>query len=50
MSLSTNFIGHITMGSFMAKGNQCIQLVKVLLCKLPTIDKPHSHIRIRSMV
>ena len=27
------------MGSLVGRGNQCIQLVKVLYCKLPTIDK-----------
>ena len=27
------------MGSFMGRGNQYIQLVKVLYCKLPTISK-----------
>ena len=31
--------GHITTGSFVGKGNQYIQLVKVLYCKLPTIGK-----------
>ena len=31
--------GHITMGSFMGRGNQYIQLVKVLYCKLLTNDK-----------
>ena len=30
---------HITMGSFKDRGNQYIQLVKVLYCKLPTISK-----------
>ena len=34
-SLSAHCIGHITMGSFMGRGNQYIQLVKVLQCKLP---------------
>ena len=28
--------GHITMGSLKGRGNQYIQLVKVLYCKLPT--------------
>ena len=28
--------GHITTGSFMGRGNQYIQLVKVLYCKLLT--------------
>ena len=31
--------GHITVGSFVGRGNQYIQLVKVLYCKLPTISK-----------
>ena len=31
--------GHITMDSFVGKGNQYIQLVKVLYCKLPTNGK-----------
>ena len=31
--------GHITMGSFMGRGNQYIQLVKVLYCKLLPIGK-----------
>ena len=31
--------GHIRTGSFVARGNQYIQLVKVLYCKLPTICK-----------
>ena len=39
MSLSTHCIGHITMGSFMGRGNQYIQLVKVLYCKLLTNGK-----------
>ena len=29
-------IGHITTGSFIGRGNQYIQLVKVLYCKLLT--------------
>ena len=29
-----NWTGHIMMGSFMVRGNQYIQLVKVLYCKL----------------
>ena len=29
--------GHITKGSFTGRGNQCIQLVRVLYCKLLTI-------------
>ena len=39
MSLSTHCIGHIMMGSFTGRGNQYIQLVKVLYCKLPTNGK-----------
>ena len=31
--------GHIMAGSFMGRGNQYIQLVKVLYCKLLTISK-----------
>ena len=31
--------GHITMGSWKGRGNQCIQLVMVLYCKLPTNGK-----------
>ena len=31
--------GHITMGNWEGRGNQYIQLVKVLYCKLPTIGK-----------
>ena len=31
--------GHITTGSFVGRGNQYIQLVKVLYYKLPTIGK-----------
>ena len=38
-SLSTHCIGHISTGSFMDRGNQYIQLVKVLYCKLPTNGK-----------
>ena len=30
--------GHIMMGSFMGRGNQCIKLDKDLYCKLPTIS------------
>ena len=36
MSLSTHSTSHITMGSFIGRGNQYLQLVKVLYCKLPT--------------
>ena len=32
-------IGHITTGSWKDRGNQYIQLVKVLYCKLPTNSK-----------
>ena len=38
-SLSTHCIGHITTCSYMGKGNQFIQLVKALYCKLPTKGK-----------
>ena len=31
--------GHIKMGSFVTRKNQYIQLVKILYCKVPTIDK-----------
>ena len=31
--------GHIMTGSFMGRGNQYIQLVKVLYCKLPINSK-----------
>ena len=31
--------GHIMTGSFVARGNQYTQLVKVLYCKLPTMGK-----------
>ena len=31
--------GHITTGSWKGRGNQYIQLVKVLYCKLPTNSK-----------
>ena len=31
--------GHIRMGSFMGRGDQYIQFVKVLYCKLPTSSK-----------
>ena len=31
--------GHITMGSFVGRGNQYIQLVKFLYCKLSTVGK-----------
>ena len=41
--------GHVTTGSFVGRGNQYIQLVKVLYCKLPTIGKqvPNYHIKSR---
>ena len=32
-------IGDITMVNFMGRGNEYIQLLKVMYCKLPTIDK-----------
>ena len=32
-------IGHITMGSWKGRGNQYIQFVRVLYCKLPTNGK-----------
>ena len=38
-SLSPHCKGHITTWRFMGRGNQYIQLVKVLYCKLPTIGK-----------
>ena len=31
--------GHITTGSFVGRGDQYIQLIKVLYCKLPAIGK-----------
>ena len=34
MSLSIHCIGHTTTGSFMGRGNQYKELVKVLYCKL----------------
>ena len=34
-----HYTGHIMMGSFVGRGNQYTQLVKVLYCKLPTIGK-----------
>ena len=37
--IAFNTTGHITFGSFVGRGNQYIQLVKVLHCKLPTISK-----------
>ena len=36
--------GHITTGSWKGRGNQYIQLVKVLYCKLPAKDKPLSYL------
>ena len=39
MSLSTHCIGHIIMGSWKGRGNQYIQLVKFLYCKLLTNGK-----------
>ena len=38
-SISTQCIGYITMGSFMGRGDQYIQLVKVLYCKQSTNGK-----------
>ena len=38
-SLSRYCIGHFTMGSFIGRRNQYIQLAKVLYCKLPTNGK-----------
>ena len=38
-SRSTHCIGYIKTGSFMGRGNQYIQLVKVLYCKLSTNSK-----------
>ena len=34
-----NCIGHITTGSWKGRGNQYIQFVRVLYCKLPTNSK-----------
>ena len=34
-----HYTGHITMGSWKGRGNQYIQFVRVLYCKLPTNDK-----------
>ena len=39
MSLSTHCLGHIMTGSFEGSGNQYMQLVKVLYCKLPINSK-----------
>ena len=47
-SLSTLMMEcHVMMDSFVGRGNQYIQLVKILYCKLLTIGKqlPLSHIR-----
>ena len=38
-SLATHCIGHIMTGSVVGRGNQYIQLVKALYCKLPTNAK-----------
>ena len=38
-SLSTHCIGDSTTGSWEGRGNQYIQLVKVLYCKLPANGK-----------
>ena len=37
--VSAHCTGHISTGSFMGRGNQYIQLVNVLYCKLPTNGK-----------
>ena len=37
--------GHITTGSWKGRGNQYIQFVRVLYCKLPTNGKQLSHLR-----
>ena len=37
--ISRHCTGHITTGSWKGRGNQYIQLVKVLYCKLPTNGK-----------
>ena len=34
-----HYTGHITTGSFVGRGNQYIQLAKVLYCKLSTISR-----------
>ena len=39
MPLSTLYTGHITTGSFVGNGNQCIVLASVLYSKLTTIGK-----------
>ena len=39
-SLYTHCISHIMTGSFMGRGNQYIQLIKVLYCKLSNNGKP----------
>ena len=36
--------GHITTGSWKGRGNQYIQLVKVLYCQLPNNGKQLSHL------
>ena len=38
-NMAFNTLCHITTGSFMGRGNQYIQLVKFLYCKLPTNGK-----------
>ena len=39
IAFNTIQVGHITTGSWEGRGNQCIQLVKFLYCKLPTNGK-----------
>ena len=39
MLLLSHCFSHITTGSFVGRGNQYIQLVKVLYCKVPTDGK-----------
>ena len=39
MAFNAVHVGHITTGSWEGRGNQYIQLVKVLYCKLPTNGK-----------
>ena len=47
-----HYIGYFTTGSFVGRGNQCIQLVKILYCKLPTIMVDNyqlSHIKVQGL-
>ena len=39
LHLLQHHTGQISKGGFVGRGNQYIQLVKVLYCELPTIDK-----------